>query len=126
MVPRAFSRAEMQSPDFLARLEKGPNVIMTVLPKGMMSMSTSLIQWFIYLLAVNGVAAYVASRALPPGAPYMNVFRFITITAFLGYSLALFQMSIWYRRSWSITIKSVIDGLVYAMLAAGVMGWLWP
>jgi hypothetical protein len=126
MIPRAASRADLQSPEYLAKLEKGPNVIMTVMPKGMMKMSTSLIQWFIYLLAVSTVAAYVAGRALPAGSDYLRVFRFAGTTAFVGYSFALFQMSIWYRRSWSITIKSAIDGLLYALLTAGVMGWLWP
>ena len=47
-------------------------------------------------------------------------------TAFVGFSLALWQMSIWYRLPWSTTIKATIDGLVYALLAGGVFGWLWP
>lgn len=126
MVPRVSSRSELQSPEFLAKLNEGPNIIMTVLPKGMMKMSTNLIQWFIYLLAVSAVAAYVAGRALGPGAEYLAVFRFAGTAAFLGYSFALFQMSIWYRRSWAVTIKSAADGLIYAMLTAGMMGWLWP
>jgi hypothetical protein len=40
--------------------------------------------------------------------------------------VALWQMSIWYRRAWSTTIKSSIDGLIYACLTAGTFGWLWP
>jgi hypothetical protein len=36
------------------------------------------------------------------------------------------QNSIWYHRAWSSTIKSVVDGFVYALLTAGVFGWLWP
>jgi hypothetical protein len=47
-------------------------------------------------------------------------------TAFLSYSLALWQLSIWYRRSWRITIGSTFDGLIYALLTAGTFGWLWP
>ena len=48
------------------------------------------------------------------------------VTAFVGYALALWQMSIWYRRSWGTTLRSTIDGLIYALLTAGVFGWLWP
>src|SRR5215213_9056939 len=59
MIPRPQSRAEMQSPEFAAKLTEGPNVIMTVLPKGMMSMAQNLIQWFIYLIAVSTLSAYV-------------------------------------------------------------------
>jgi hypothetical protein len=54
------------------------------------------------------------------------VFRFAGTTAFIGYSVALWQMSIWYRRAWSTTIKATVDGLIYALLTAGVFGWLWP
>jgi len=38
-------------------------------------------------------AAYVAGRALPVGARYLSVFRFVGATAFIGYSVALWQMS---------------------------------
>ena len=47
-------------------------------------------------------------------------------TAFMGYSLALLPESIWYKRRWSRTFKSMFDGLIYALLTAGVFGWLWP
>ena len=40
--------------------------------------------------------------------------------------LALWQMSIWYRRAWSTTIKAMIDGAIYALLTAGAFAWLWP
>lgn len=56
----------------------------------------------------------------------MLVFRFVGVTAFLGYAAALWQMWIWYHRSLTITIKATIDGLVYALLTAGTFGWLWP
>lgn len=55
-----------------------------------------------------------------PGAPHAGV------TAFAGYSLALWQNTIWYKRSVVTTLKSTLDGLVYALCTAGVFGWLWP
>jgi hypothetical protein len=77
-------------------------------------------------VAVGICAAYVAGRALPHGTDYLQVFRFVGATAFIGYALALWQMSIWYRRAWSTTIKATVDGLIYAGLTAGTFGWLWP
>lgn len=126
MIPRPSSREDLKSAAFAEKAAQGPNVIMTVLPKGMMSMTRNLIQWFVYLIAVTIFAAYVAGRALPPGTEYLQVFRFIGTVAFVGYAVALWQMSIWYRRSWNVTIKATIDGLIYALLTAGVFGWLWP
>jgi hypothetical protein len=126
MVPRASSMEEMKSPEFAEKLKKGPAIVMTVLPSGPSAMGRSLILWFLYSCVVGLFAAYIAGRALAPGASYLQVFRFIGASSFLGYSLALWQVSIWYRRAWSITMKSTIDGLIYALLSAGVFGWLWP
>ena len=126
MVPRPQSREDLRSPEFKAKVAEGPNVLMTVMPNGMMSMGPTFVQWFIYLIAVSTLSAYVVGRATPPGAVYMHVFQLISTVAFIGYAVALWPMSIWYRRSWKITIKMTIDGLIYAFLTAGVFGWLWP
>ncbi len=126
MIPRAGSMDAMKSPAFAEKLKQGPVVLMTVMPNGMMSMGRNLAMWFVYSLVISVFAAYVAGRALPQGAPYLSVFRFAGVTAFIGYSAALWQMSIWYRRAWSITIKSTVDGLIYALFTAGMFGWLWP
>lgn len=126
MVPRPAGRAEMRSPEFAEKIEKGPNLIITVLPNGPWSMSRNLILWFIYLGAVGKFSAYIAAQQLPVGAVYSRVFKIVAVTAFVGYTVALWQMSIWYRRAWSTTIKATIDGLIYALLTAGTFGWLWP
>ena len=126
MVPRAMGSKEMQTPEFQQKLKDGPVLILTVGPNEIPSMARSLVLWFTYSLVIGIFAAYVAGRALPPGAQYLQVFRFAGVTAFLGYSLALWQMSIWWRRSWSMAIKSTIDGLIYGLVTAGFFGWLWP
>ena len=126
MVPRPSSREELRDPKFMEKVNQGPNLVLTVLPNGAWSMGRNLGLWFAYLVIIGLFAAYVASRALPPGTDYMQVFRFAGTAAFLGYAPALWQMSIWYRRAWSMTAKATIDGLIYALLTAGVFGWLWP
>ncbi len=126
MMPRPTNRAEMRSPEFAEKLKKGPVVLLSVWPNGPASMGKPLILWFIYSLVVGLFAAYVAGRALPVGAAYLHVFRFAGVTAFISYTLALCQMSIWYNTPWSTTVKSTVDGLIYALLTAGVFGWLWP
>jgi len=125
MMPRPASREEMKSPEFAEKLKKGPVVLMTVW-KGHLSMGKNLVMWFIYSAVIGVFAAYITGRALPVGAAYLHVFRFAGAASFLGYSAALWQASIWYNKPWSITIKSTVDGLIYALLTAGVFGWLWP
>lgn len=126
MMPRASSMEEMRSPAFIERWKAGPAMIVTVMRPGPISMTRSLTLWFVYAIVVSYFAAYVASRALPPGADYLAVFRFAGVTAFIGYAVGLWQMSIWYHRAWTMSLKATVDGLIYGLLTAGVFGWLWP
>ncbi|MGA7161463.1 MAG: hypothetical protein WBZ48_10705 [Bacteroidota bacterium] len=126
MMPRPANREEMKTPEFQEKMKNGPVVLLSVWPKGPASMGKPLILWFLFVLVVGSFAAYVAGRALPVGAGYLSVFRFAGVTAFIAYSAALWQASIWYNRPWSTTIKSTLDGLIYAVLTAIVFGWLWP
>ena len=125
-IPRCESTKAMSSPKFIEKYTKGPVVLMTVFKSGPPSMTKNLIQWFIYCIIVGFLAAYITSRAVEPGSHYLEVFRFVGCTSFIGYSMALLQNSIWYRRSWCTTIKSMFDGLIYALVTAGTFGWLWP
>lgn len=126
MLPRPSSQEDLRSPEFMQKMTEGPVMMMTVMPNGPWSMARNLVQWFVFCLVVGILAAYVAGTALPPGTPYLRVFQLAGVTAFIGYAVALWPMSIWYRRAWSLTVKATIDGLIYALLTAGVFGWLWP
>lgn len=125
MLPRAKDMKSMQAPEFVEKLKRGPVVIMTVIPNGPMSMSKSLVQWFIYSVIVSIFAAYVASATLPADAPYLAVFRVAGTVAFIAYAVGLWQQSIWYSRPWPTTLKHTFDGLIYGLLTGGTFGWLW-
>ena len=125
-MPHPGSPDRMKDPAFVARMKAGPVVLMTVAPGAAPSMGKPLAQWFVMIVVVNLFAAYIASRALAPGTEYLEVFRLVGTTAFMGYALGTLPESIWYHRSWVRTVKNVFDGLVYALLSAGVFGWLWP
>ena len=126
LFPRAGSPKEMKEPAFREKWSRGPVGLMTVMESGPPAMGRSLALWFVYCAVVGVFAAYVAGRALAPGARYPAVFRFAGVTAFVGYGLALWQNTIWYKRAWRTTLKSTVDGLVYGLLTAGTFGWLWP
>jgi hypothetical protein len=126
LMPCAGSQSEMNNPAFKEKWAKGPVAVMTVMPPGVNFMGAQLAQWFVYCAVVALFAGYVASRTIPPGADYLVVFRVVGTTAFMGYALGLWQMTVWYKRSVVTTLKSSFDGLVYALLTAGAFGWLWP
>lgn len=126
MLPCAGTPDNMRTTEFQDKMKRGPVAVMTMMESGPPAMGKNLAMWFVYSIVVGVFAAYVAGRALAPGADYLQVFRFAGTVAFAGYALALWQNTIWYKRSVSSTIKSTIDGLVYALLTAGAFGWLWP
>ena len=125
-VPHPGSPDRMKDPAFVAKMTKGPIVFMNVSPGTPPSMGASLALWFAFVLVVTLFSAYITSRAVTSGSDYLSVFRFVGTTAFMGYGLAQIPESIWYKRSWVRTFKSVFDALIYALLTAGVFGWLWP
>jgi hypothetical protein len=125
-MPYAAGMAEMNTPEYAERRERGPVAFMTVLPSGPAKMTAELAQWFAFCIVVSVFAAYVASRALFVGANYLEVFRFTGTVAFVAYALSGWQQSIWFHQPWSTTGKSTFDGLIYALITAGTFGWLWP
>ena len=127
MMPHVGGPEAMKDPALQERMKRDPMATVTIMRGDMnSSFRNSLIMWFIYSLVVALFAGYVAGRALRPGTQYLEVFRFVGTIGFLGFGMALAQMSIWYGRKWSTTVKSMVDALIYGMLMAGVFGWLWP
>jgi Flp pilus assembly protein TadB len=125
-MPYAGSTAAMKDPAFQEKMRTGPIVFMSVVEPSKAGFGSSLVQWFAYSILVGIIAGYIAGRALGPGAEYLDVFRLSGTAAFAAYSVALLQGSIWYKRKWSGTLKSFADGLIYALVTAGMFGWLWP
>jgi hypothetical protein len=125
VAPRPASMKEMGTPEFQAKVARGPRVMVGVLPASN-SMPRNLAMWFVYTLVVAVFAGYVASMTLAPGTEYMTVFRVTSTVAFAGYALAIWQNWIWYSRSVGYTVRTTIDGLIYALLTGGAFGSLWP
>jgi hypothetical protein len=121
-VPRCDSMAEMKTPEFKAKRQRGP-VFMATFMTGEMAMGKSMALWFLYLLVISYFAGYVGAHASALSAIHTR--RLVGITAFLGYGGALCQQSIWFQRSWCATLRSLIDSLVYAAATAVVFACLW-
>jgi hypothetical protein len=125
-LPNAGSPAQMKTPEYKQKMKDGPVLLMTVLPADAYAMGRRLSQWFVYTLVISGLAGLVAGHAAGPAAPHHRIFHFAGITAFAAYALALPQSSIWYSRKWTTTLKSMFDGLIYAVVTAATFVWLWP
>ena len=126
VVPCAANMKEMGTEEFIEKTKQGPVSFLTVLPNGPMTIGKSLGMWFGYSLVVGAIAGYTAGLTLGPGADYRVVFRIVSTVAFSGYSLAILQSTIWWYRGWGYTLRTMLDGLIYALLTGGTFGWLWP
>ncbi len=100
--------------------------MLNVMPNGQTGMGQQLVLWFLYAAAVAFFSGYVTSKTAGMGTPGAIVFKFVAIIAFGAYAIGLWQMAIWYRRSWVVTIKSTIDGILYGALTGAAFMWLWP
>jgi len=125
-IPHCADMKSMQKPENLAKFEKGPIAVITVLPNGMPAMPKYLAQWFIFCMFVSFTAAYVARHTLHPGVDGMLVMRITGTVAFTGYGLTHVLDSIWKGQPWSNTGRSLIDGIIYAVTTGATFRLLWP
>jgi len=126
LFPRPANRKDLASAEFREKYEKGPIGIVTVLPKGGNPMARTMLLWFAYCVAVSAFAGFLASRSLPAGAPKRAVFILVAVAAFGGHVLGLWPAAIWFGKSWSTTLTSSIDGVVFGILTGAAFAWMWP
>jgi hypothetical protein len=116
----------MKDPAVLARYEKGPVALISVLPNGAPRMGKHLTLWFAFCLFVSFIAAYVARHTLPLETDGLMVMRITGTVAFAGYVLGNLQDMIWKGQPLGNTVRGVIDGVLYAVLTGLVFRLLWP
>jgi hypothetical protein len=126
MFPHAGGPSAMRDPAMIQKFKQGPIGILTILPSGAPSMTKNLVQWFFYCLVVGVAVAYVSGRTLTSTSTYLSVFRVGGTVAWLAFAGAQPWNAIWRGQPWTVTLKNVVDGLIYGALVAGVFGWLWP
>ena len=90
------------------------------------SMGKNMVISLIFYLVVGIFVAYLASRFLSIGTEYLTVFRLTGTVAFVAYGMGIIPDAIWFGRPWGAVVKNLLDALLYALLTAGVFGWLWP
>ena len=115
--------AEMNSPEHQAKMKEGPNGVLTIWPTPP-SIGRNLGLMLLFYLVVGVFVAYVGSHSGLDGEPYLAAFRVCGTVAFIAYGLGWIPQMIWFgtKGFWSYTFDSV----VYALVTAGVFGWLWP
>ena len=126
VVPFRGDRERMASPEGKALLEQGPIAYLTVHKRGVPQMGPMMAQSLLSAILVSTFVAYLAWHTLPPAASYLAVFRIAGTATFMAYAMGIFSESIWFARPWKSLALNTVDSLLYAGIAGGVFGWLWP
>ena len=124
--PHCLDGKDAASPEMAKKFAEGPVGVMYIKPHGQMKLGPFLMKWVLYTVVVGALVGYVARFTLKTGATYDDVFRLVGTCAWLAYAWSMPSDSIWKGKPWSSTVRSLIDGLVYALITAGTFGWLWP
>jgi len=119
--------SEQTGEGYRERLLAGPVGILRVRdPQSVIDMKPAMAKSVLLHLAVAVFVAYLASATLEEGASYLSVFQVTGTAAFMAHGFIGFQESIWFGLPGKVAFKHALDGLVYALLTAGIFGWLWP
>ena len=126
VIPYCPDPKEMEAPEMQQKFIEGPVGVLNLRRPGRPTMGPTLLQWFLFNLAVSFFVAYLAAHTLSPGAAYLEVFRVVGAAGFLAYAAGQVPAAIWMGKPWPVAWKEVFDGLVYGLVTAGTFGWLWP
>lgn len=124
--PHCVGGKDMADPALQKKFEEGPLGVLYVRANGLPKLGPFLGSWFVYTLVVGLLAGYIARTTIPAGADYLAVFQVVGASAWLAYAWQSPSDSIWKGKPWSITVRALFDGLIYAALTAGSYAWLWP
>jgi hypothetical protein len=124
MLPYCKDPEELKDPDLQKKYIDGPQAYITVVPNGLPTMGGKFLRTIAYYIFVGALCAYFLVMTGSQDAEYLVIFRITCTVAWIAYGIAYIQDSIWFGRPWSITIKNLLDALIYGLLTGGVFGWL--
>lgn len=69
-------------------------------------------------ILLSAVFVFIASNILWQALPFWHRSDYGQINSIAD--------SIWYGKPWAVTLKVIVDGIIYGLRTAGTFGWLWP
>ena len=107
------------------RYKRGPNGYINIWP-GAPSMGRNMILTVVFLLVVNIFIAYVLSQVFEGRAnvEYLHVFQVVGTVGIMAYCFGSILHDIWFGKPLRAMVMDFVDGVVYALLTAGIFGWL--
>jgi len=125
MFPWCTPKDEKSDPAAAQRVKDGPWGVLYILPNRW-NMGKMLGLWFLHLLVMSFVVAYITRSGHPAGTHYLEIFRVAGAAALIAHAGGIMPGCIWQGQPWSQAPGRLFDAVVYALLTAGTFGWLWP
>ena len=94
-----------------------------ILWKNPTNMGTAIGLTLAFFFVAAFVIGYLASLALPAGAPFLRVLQFVTTAGLLTHCAGKFPGVFWFRRR---VAMDLVDGVVYAIATGLIFAALWP
>jgi hypothetical protein len=124
--PHCTSAAAMKDPAWQKKMAEGPAGWMVILPKGTPSMGKPLGLQLLYCVILSFFVAYVGHETLHAGDSFIRVLQIAGTVAVLAHIGAIAPHSIWMGRPWLVSIKEIIDGIIYGLVTGAVFAAMWP
>lgn len=124
MMPCPETMGDWKSPEFEAKMDKGPNGMITVWA-GKTNMGQNLLWTFLFYILVGVFVAYISWHSFgSEKTEYLERFRIAGAVAFASHGLGWMSFITWYKANafW----PNFVDALIYALVTAGTFAWLWP
>jgi len=121
MFPYCDTPEQMKSEAHQKKYQEGPRGVLTLMNP--VNMGQNLGLTLLYFMAVSGTLGYLASFALPAGAPFLNVFRFVGTAGLLAFLSAILQHAIWFRNR---IAGHVVESVAYALITGLIFAACWP
>lgn len=125
MWPNCNTPKEMSSEDYKNRFKNGPWGTITVQGQAP-NFPMNLMKCFVMYMVITAMVAYLAGIGLAPGAEYMEVFRVIGTAAILGHCMGGLVNDTFLGKPTRFIITGLFDGVVYALITAGIFAAMWP
>jgi len=126
VIPYCADMKEMAGEAMQQKYREGPIAHVVVGPNGIPNMGKYLGTWFAWSIVVAALAAYLAWRAVGAGPEHAGrAAQWAGSITFIAYGFGTVTESIWMMRSWSTSVKYLLDAALYAIGTWAVVLWLW-
>tara|TARA_R110002072_G_scaffold42064_12_gene118139 strand:- start:90993 stop:91589 length:597 start_codon:yes stop_codon:yes gene_type:complete len=116
---------DLKTDEGKAKWDAGPWGSLIVSP-GKPNFGMNLVKTFVVYAIITVFVAYITGHSVPAGAEYMHVFRVAGTTAILGHCMGGLVNDFFLGKPTRFIVTCFIDGLVYALLTAGIFAAMWP